>query len=291
MWHRSRPSRSAAHPAAGPLRPAADSAPPRPVVRFPRPAAAVAASGLVGALLALLAGCGALSPRTDDARPGPPGQRAVITVPGDAPTIQRAVDAAVPGDLVLVGPGVYRESVVVTTPRIVVRGADRNRVVIDGEGERATGVTVTAPEVAVENLTVRGHRARGVAFRGTPERPLAGYRVSYLTAHDNGEHGLSARHARRGTVEHALFAGFSGAGVHIEHCHACRTVVRESVVSTGGEPVVLVAADGVAVESAATPEAAPVDLGLTGQPVLPGDPSAAPRPAVTAPTLSGGAPA
>ncbi|NJP67499.1 right-handed parallel beta-helix repeat-containing protein [Streptomyces spiramenti] len=251
----------------------------------------MAASGLVVGLLVLLAGCGALSPRQDDARSGPPGQRAVITVPEDAPTIQRAVDAAVPGDLVLVDPGVYRESVVVSTPRIVLRGADRNRVVVDGEGERGSGVTVTAPEVAVENLTVRGHRARGVAFLGTPERPLAGYRVSYVTAHDNGEHGLSARHARRGVVEHALFAGFSGAGVHIAHCHSCRTVVRESVVATGGASVVLDAADGVAVESDGAPRAEAADHGLARQPVLPGDPRAAPRPAVTAPTLSGGAPA
>lgn len=249
--------------------------------------------GLVGVLLVLLAGCGALSPRADDARPGPPGRRAVITVPGDAPTIQRAVDAAVPGDLVLVEPGIYRESVVVATPRIVLRGADRNRVVIDGEGERASGVTVTAPEVAVENLTVRDHREQGVAFRGTPERPLAGYRASYLTAHDTGRHGVSARHARRGVVEHAYLAGFSGAGVHIEHCHSCRTVVRESVVASGGEPVVLAGADGVTVETAAPAEAdtAVADRGPAAQPVLPGDPSAPPRPAVTAPILSGGAPA
>ncbi len=65
-------------------------------------------------------------------------------------TIQRAVDAAHRGDVVLVAPGVYHErgdyqgphrvvggseawaGVLITTPGITVRGLDRNRVVVDG---------------------------------------------------------------------------------------------------------------------------------------------------------------
>ena len=45
----------------------------------------------------------------------------------DYPTIQEAVDAAKPGSLVLVSPGVYKEAVTVTTPNIVIRGLDRTR--------------------------------------------------------------------------------------------------------------------------------------------------------------------
>ncbi|MGI9610561.1 MAG: hypothetical protein ACR2NL_09750, partial [Acidimicrobiia bacterium] len=41
---------------------------------------------------------------------------ATRNVPGEYPTIQAAVDAADPGDLVLVDRGVYRESVQVNTP-------------------------------------------------------------------------------------------------------------------------------------------------------------------------------
>ena len=69
-------------------------------------------------------------------------------VHGQFASIQGAVDAAKPGDWILIGPGDYHErgdrdrryrslaeegaGVMITTPRIHVRGMDRNRVVIDG---------------------------------------------------------------------------------------------------------------------------------------------------------------
>ncbi len=69
-------------------------------------------------------------------------------VHGQFASIQGAVDAAKPGDWILIGPGDYHErgdrepryrslaeegaGVMITTPGIYVRGMDRNRVVIDG---------------------------------------------------------------------------------------------------------------------------------------------------------------
>lgn len=67
-------------------------------------------------------------------------------VPGDFQSVQAAVDAAQPGDWILVGPGDYHEQgdrvhapsdeagggVLITTPRIHLRGMARNDVVVDG---------------------------------------------------------------------------------------------------------------------------------------------------------------
>jgi hypothetical protein len=70
-------------------------------------------------------------------------------IPGQFSSIQAAVDAARPGDWVLIGPGDYHETgnrvppgavgddtagaaVLVTTPGIHIRGMDRNGVVLDG---------------------------------------------------------------------------------------------------------------------------------------------------------------
>jgi hypothetical protein len=82
-------------------------------------------------------------------------------VPQDHPNIQAAVDAASPGDLVLVDRGVYREEVLVTTPSLVLRGVDRNEVVIDGEFVRGNGVIAIADGVAVENMTARNALLNG----------------------------------------------------------------------------------------------------------------------------------
>ena len=55
-----------------------------------------------------------------------------IRVPFDHFSVQEAVEAAQPGDLVLIDPGVYSEEVVISTPDVVVRGRDRNTVFVDG---------------------------------------------------------------------------------------------------------------------------------------------------------------
>ena len=71
------------------------------------------------------------------------GSPSVIAVPGDHSTIQEAVDAARPGDLVLIDPGTYRETVVVDEDGITIRGRDRNTVILDGGNELSDGVVVS----------------------------------------------------------------------------------------------------------------------------------------------------
>jgi pectin methylesterase-like acyl-CoA thioesterase len=85
-----------------------------------------------------------------------------IKVPADHPTIQEAVDAASPGDLVLIEPGTYNEAVKVTTEDITIRGTDRNTVILDGEFELDNGIfVVEADGVAVENMTARNYTSNG----------------------------------------------------------------------------------------------------------------------------------
>src|SRR5262249_36984757 len=87
-------------------------------------------------------------------------------VPADSPDIQTAVDAADPGDLVLVEKGSYVESVFVTTPSITIRGVDRNEVILDGKFTLGTGVMVAANAVAVENMTARNFTLNGFYWTG-----------------------------------------------------------------------------------------------------------------------------
>ena len=145
-------------------------------------------------------------------------------VPGEHTTIQEAVDAAAPGDLVLIAPGVYREEVKVDTPSLVLRGTDRNRVVIDGEFERANAVSVTADGVAVENLTVRNARLNGVFWTG-----VTGYRASAVTSANNEVYGIYAFDSVDGLFEDSWASGSADAGFYIGQCDPCDAVIRNVV--------------------------------------------------------------
>src|SRR5690606_14214813 len=128
-----------------------------------------------------------------------PAAEEVRAVPDEYDTIQAAVDAASPGDLVLISPGVYEEAVTVTTDDIVIRGLDRNEVILDGGFELENGIRVLeADGVAVENMTARNYTVNGFFWTGVDR-----YRGSYLTAHNNGDYGIYAFDSTTGLFEHS----------------------------------------------------------------------------------------
>jgi plastocyanin len=148
-----------------------------------------------------------------------------VRVPADAKTIQAAVDTAKPGDLVLVSPGVYKESVTVGTDGIVIRGVDRNRTILDGGFKRDNGVFVAGADgVAVENLTARDFTENGFFWNG-----VLGYRGSYLTAYRNGDYGLYAYDSQYGQFDHSYASGSPDSGFYIGQCNPCHAVISDAV--------------------------------------------------------------
>ncbi len=150
-------------------------------------------------------------------------------VPDDYPTIQSAVDAADPGDLILIQPGVYREEVSVTTPGLVIRGADRNRVILDGEFTRSNGFFVTADGVAIENITARNYVTNGFYWDG-----VTGYRGSYLTAIDDWVYGIYAFDSVDGLFQHSYASGSWDAGFYVGQCDPCNAVVTDVLAEFNG---------------------------------------------------------
>lgn len=151
-------------------------------------------------------------------------------VPGDYPTIQAAVDAAEPGDLVLIEEGIYRESVDVRTAGVTIRGVDRNEVIIDGEFERANGIQALFTDgVVVENLTTMNHTLNGVFWSG-----VRGYRASYVTAINNGDYGIYAFDSGDGLFEHSYASGSPDASFYIGQCNPCDAVITDSIGEYSG---------------------------------------------------------
>ena len=161
-------------------------------------------------------------------------------------TIQAAVNVAHPGDWILIDRGVYFGTVWITTPRLHLRGLNRNKVVLDGRHRTGNGIVITANGVSVENLTVRNFDRRTrddsangneVWWEGGGEKStkvgLHGWRGQYLTAYDTGlkgGYGLFASHAVNGLFKHVYASGFNDSGLYIGACRDCRAVVQDALV-------------------------------------------------------------
>lgn len=155
---------------------------------------------------------------------------ATISVPADHATIQEAVDAAAPGDLVLVSPGVYHETVDVQTDNLTIRGLDRNEVVLDGEFLLDNGVRVLGADgVAVENMTAVNYTANGFFWTG-----VDGYRGSYLTAYRIGLYGIYAFDSVNGQLDHSYGVGAGDAGFYVGQCFPCNAVLDDVVAEHNG---------------------------------------------------------
>ncbi|MBL1116297.1 right-handed parallel beta-helix repeat-containing protein [Streptomyces sp. 110] len=204
-------------------------------------------AAVLGTLAPVLVGCGADDDGPDDGR-RPSGENVTIKVPADAPTISAAVSLARPGDLVLVAPGKYHESVKISTARITLRGESRDKVVIDGRLRQPNGIVVAAPGVAVENLTVENNTQNGVLVTGsakaaagapgqsggydTGDEPvtfLKSFLVSHVTATRNGLYGIYAFSAQNGVIEHSYTSGSADSGIYVGQCKPCRVVVRDNI--------------------------------------------------------------
>ncbi len=112
-----------------------------------------------------------------------PASAKKLDVPDGFPTVQAAVDAASPGDVIEVGKGVYAETVVVNTPNLTLRGfgaiidagylGDCVRVTASGasvEGfelrNGVTGLFVAGDDAVIVDNEIRGAGSRGIDVEG-----------------------------------------------------------------------------------------------------------------------------
>lgn len=104
------------------------------------------------------------------------GRGATIRVPGDAPTIQAAIDQASDGDTVLVAPGVYLETIDLLGKQITLRGEQgAAQTIIDGHGSGPVVRISTGPgtQPVIEGFTITGGRPQQIGLSGAGILSLA----------------------------------------------------------------------------------------------------------------------
>lgn len=149
--------------------------------------------------------------------------------PGES--IQRAVDAARPGDTVVLSPGTYRESVRITVSGLTLRGSVAGPAVIvpgpaSADSPCATagnGICVTGTKsLPVKGVTLRSLTIRGFAKNGVWASWTDQMKVRNVISEKNGQWGIAQERSVRGVFSRNTAEGNGDAGLFVAN-----TVDRE----------------------------------------------------------------
>ncbi|MFF8971059.1 nitrous oxide reductase family maturation protein NosD [Streptomyces sp. NPDC014995] len=163
-----------------------------------------------------------------------------VVHPGQS--IQKAVDAAKPGDTVLLAPGTYRESVKIGTSGLTLRGAGRGTVISPGTA-KAAGSCAKA--------------GNGICVEGKKNRPVRNVTVDSLTVTRFTKSGVSAVWTDRLTVRNVTAAKNGVWGIAQER--SVRGVFRKNTARDNGDAGLFLANTISAEEGAADTRGAVVE--------------------------------
>ncbi|MFD9814122.1 nitrous oxide reductase family maturation protein NosD [Streptomyces sp. NPDC059080] len=152
----------------------------------------------------------------------PPGQADPSHTVHPGESIQKAVDAAEPGDTIRLAPGTYRESVRIDKPGLTLRGEGERTVLRPATraandcGKDGNGICVLGrpghrvADVALRSLTVEGFRKSGVWAAQTDRLS-----VRDVTARHMGQWGIAQQESVRATLRGNTATGNGDAGIFL----------------------------------------------------------------------------
>lgn len=128
-------------------------------------------------------------------------------------SIQAAVDAASPGDIIKIAPGIYKEAVVVNKPNIklVGTGDGDNGVIIENPGNANDGMRVRSDGDGFEmyNITLKNFKENGVVLIRADN-----FVLDHITTINCGEYGLWPIRSNNGVIKHCTATGHTDSGIY-----------------------------------------------------------------------------
>lgn len=138
--------------------------------------------------------------------------KAAIVVNAGA-SIQAAVDAAQPGDVIKIEPGIYKEAIILNKPNIKLIGTGEGDagVIIENPGNAADGIRVRGDGDGFElyNVTLRNFKENGVVLIRADN-----FVLSHITTINCGEYGLWPIRSSHGLIEFCTATGHTDSGIY-----------------------------------------------------------------------------
>ena len=171
----------------------------------------------IGLLIAtIFTGCRKnFSPPCDDGYFANGKNKNHLTIVRNGSSIQAAVDAANPGEIIFIEPGIYNETIIVNKPGIQLEGYEcdlRRQVIIQNPGDAKNGITVqdNGDGFVLKNVTVRDFKQNGVLLTHVDH-----FLLYHVTAINDGAYGLFPVFCTNGVVEYCSATGHDDTGIYV----------------------------------------------------------------------------
>jgi len=130
-------------------------------------------------------------------------------------SIQAAVNKAKAGDVILIKPGEYRETVYIDKDSITLRGVieEGKWPTLEGEKKRNDAILYSGNGITIENLKITHYKGNGIMGQAGNNYVI---RNNWIV--DTGVYGIFPQYGKNGLVEYNRLTGIEDAAIYIGMC-------------------------------------------------------------------------